>query len=218
MKRSAPMQRKTPLKSSGFKRKSPFANTANRATAEMRSEKKRRASKRKSGEDKRMRDACREEPCYLRIPGVCTSDPKTSVPAHRNEGKGMGLKTPDVFTVPGCPTCHHEYDQGKRFERERKRALWNAAYERWEPIRAEKLGLKEEESAGHDSSTDGNAVAHAARAQRETVSAGAVSIVDAVGDARLSRGAAEVAEHRQALRSGRRVDSGGSPERYPDLG
>jgi hypothetical protein len=212
------MQRKTPLKSSGFKRKSPFKNTADRATAEMRAEKKRRMSKRKSGEDKRMRDACRDEPCYLRIPQLCTSNPKTSVPAHRNEGKGMGLKTPDIFTVPGCPACHHEYDQGKRFEREFKRALWNAAYARWLPARAAKMGLKEEESAGFDSSADGYALAHAARAEREAVSAGAVSVDGAVRDEGLSRGAAEVAEHRSALRSGGCMDSGGSAERYSDLG
>nr|WP_284507125.1 nuclease domain-containing protein [Caballeronia sp. ATUFL_M2_KS44] len=119
---------------------------ADRATALRRTELKRRARKVKTGDDKRMRDACRGEPCYLRIPGACASDPTTSVPAHRNEGKGMGLKTPDVFTVPACPACHYEYDQGKRFLREHKRALWNAAYERWEPARAAKIGLKEEET------------------------------------------------------------------------
>jgi hypothetical protein len=220
MKRSTPLQRKTPLKSSGFKRKpgAQFSTLANRATALRRTEMKKRARKPKAGDDKKIRDACRDEPCYLRIPGVCTSDPKTSVPAHRNEGKGMGLKTADVFTVPACQTCHHEYDQGKRFEREFKRALWNAAYARWLPARAAKMGLKEEESAGFDSSADGYAMAHASRQEREAVSAGALSADDAVRDEGLSRGAAEVAEHRPAIRGGGRMDSGGSPERYPDLG
>jgi hypothetical protein len=141
MKRSAPMKR------TGFARKpdSPFSSFANRSTALRRTAMKKRARKPKAGDDKRMRDACRDEPCFLRIPGVCTSDPKKSAPAHRNEGKGMGLKTPDVFTVPACPTCHHEYDQGKRFVREHKRVLWNAAYEYWEPVRARKMGITEGE-------------------------------------------------------------------------
>ncbi|SPB16509.1 gp74 [Caballeronia novacaledonica] len=199
MKRSTPLARKTPLKSSGFKRKSPFTNTADRATAEMRVEKRLRATKRKSGEDKRMRDACRDEPCYLRIPGVCTSNPKTSVPAHRNEGKGMGMKTPDVFTVPGCPTCHHEYDQGKRFLREHKRALWNAAYARWEPARAVKLGLKEEEGALLDSNTEPHRVAHATRAQREAVRNGAVPADAGARNDGVSACASASAEHDEAV-------------------
>ncbi|MFM0306256.1 DUF1364 family protein [Paraburkholderia sp. RL17-383-BIF-A] len=126
----------------------PFKKQLDRNTQSLvRTAFKRKARKPKAGDDKRMRAACRDEPCYLRIPGVCTSDPRTSVPAHRNEGKGMGLKTPDVFTVPACPTCHAEYDQGKRFLREHKRALWNAAYARWEPVRAVKLGLEMQEAA-----------------------------------------------------------------------
>lgn len=149
MKRSAPLQRKTPLARAGFKRKEPgvFKAQLDRNTKKLtRSTFKRKARKPKAGDDKRMRDACRDEPCYLRISGVCTSDPTKSVPAHRNEGKGVGLKTPDYFTVPACPTCHHEYDQGKRFLREHKRALWNMAFARWEPMRATKLGLEMQEA------------------------------------------------------------------------
>ncbi|BBP95949.1 hypothetical protein BSFA1_10780 [Burkholderia sp. SFA1] len=192
MKRSTPLARKTPMKRSPFK-------TADRSTSLRRTEMKKRARKPKVGDDKLMRDACRDEPCYLRIPGVCMSNPKTSVPAHRNEGKGMGLKTPDVFTVPGCPTCHHEYDQGKRFLREHKRALWSAAYARWEPARAAKLGLKEEEGAVLDSNSSGNRVALAARSQRQAVRDGAVPTdADARNDG-VSAGAAEDPEQRQAV-------------------
>ncbi|MFM0218260.1 nuclease domain-containing protein [Paraburkholderia caledonica] len=150
MNRSTPMKRGKPLARTGFKRKEPGAFKAqlDRNTQTLvRSTFKRKARKPKAGDDKRMRDACRDEPCYLRIPGVCTSDPRKSVPAHRNEGKGMGLKTADVFTVPACPTCHSEYDQGKRFLREHKRALWNAAYTRWQPVRAAKMGLEMQEAA-----------------------------------------------------------------------
>ncbi len=89
------------------------------------------ARKPKPGDDRRMRHACRDQPCYLRIAGVCTGGGASSVPAHRNEGKGMGLKTPDRLTVPACGECHAEYDQGRRLLRAERRALWDAAFLRW---------------------------------------------------------------------------------------
>ena len=52
---------------------------------------------------------------------VCNAEPCQA--AHRNEGKGTGLKTDDVFTFPLCPPCHAEYDQGKTLSREQKRSL-----------------------------------------------------------------------------------------------
>lgn len=45
------------------------------------------------------------------------------------------MKAHDKFTVPGCWLCHRELDQGNRFTREEKFAFWDAAYERWEPVR-----------------------------------------------------------------------------------
>lgn len=95
--------------------------------------------KARPGQDKAMLNACRGESCYLAIPGVCHGDVATVVPAHRNEGKGMGLKVADVFTVPGCFHCHAEYDSGKIFSREEKRAIWNAAYAVWQPVREQKF-------------------------------------------------------------------------------
>lgn len=115
------------MKRSGFKRKSPVSLK--------RSTMKRRAPKKRPGHDKTMLEACRGAHCYLAIPDVCLGDTESVVPAHRNEGKGMGLKVPDEFTVPACFTCHQEYDQGKRFTREEKRELWNAAYKRWAAYR-----------------------------------------------------------------------------------
>lgn len=108
------LSRKTPLKRTAFKKK---------------------ARKKRAGHDKQMLAACEGQECFLAIPGVCCGDTDTTVPAHRNEGKGMGLKTPDALTVPACFTCHMEYDQGKRFTREQKRAMWDAAYERWSTYR-----------------------------------------------------------------------------------
>lgn len=43
-------------------------------------------------------------------------------PAHRNEGKGMGLKTHDCWVAGICRTCHREIDQGKGYTLEQRRA------------------------------------------------------------------------------------------------
>lgn len=106
---------------------------------------KRKAPKKRPGyHDKRMRDACRDQPCYLRYPGICCGDPKTSSPAHSNEsehGKAGGLKARDEFTLPACWLCHAEHDQGKRFSFEFKCTRWRAGYREWEPVRAQRLGL-----------------------------------------------------------------------------
>jgi hypothetical protein len=56
---------------------------------------------------------------------VCRPDP-----AHRNEGKGMGLKQHDSLVAALCRKCHDLLDQGSRLGREERRALWNRAYAR----------------------------------------------------------------------------------------
>lgn len=43
----------------------------------------------------------------------------------------MAEKASDEFTVPGCAACHRELDQGKRFHKEEKRAIWRQAWIRW---------------------------------------------------------------------------------------
>lgn len=43
--------------------------------------------------------------------------------AHRNEGKGMGLKVDDSLTAALCPQCHHNIDNGgsmSRIERQQE--------------------------------------------------------------------------------------------------
>lgn len=119
-----PLQRRaSTLKQSNFKRSTP---------------------KKRAGHNKVMRNACRGESCYLRIPGIChgVQDQETVVPAHSNEaahGKGLGLKARDEFTVPACWRCHHEHDQGHLFTHEQKCVFWRAAYARWLPVRTLKL-------------------------------------------------------------------------------
>ena len=47
--------------------------------------------------------------------------------AHRNEGKGAGMKTSDCLTAAICPCCHTAIDQGKAMTRDEKRALIDRA-------------------------------------------------------------------------------------------
>lgn len=47
--------------------------------------------------------------------------------AHRNESKGMGLKTSDALLAALCADCHRELDQGKAMSRDERRDFWNRA-------------------------------------------------------------------------------------------
>jgi len=85
--------------------------------------------------------ACRGEDCYLAVPGVCCFDRDTVVPCHDNRlaaGKGMGLKAAHDRTVPGCWRCHEWLDQGPA-ARDVKYSTFDAAFERWVPMRAAKM-------------------------------------------------------------------------------
>lgn len=47
--------------------------------------------------------------------------------AHRNEGKGMSMKTDDCWTAALCVDCHREIDQGKTMSRAEKREAMDTA-------------------------------------------------------------------------------------------
>ncbi len=47
--------------------------------------------------------------------------------AHRNEGKGMGMKVGDHLTAALCPVCHAEIDRGKTMTRDERRAEMDRA-------------------------------------------------------------------------------------------
>lgn len=114
------------------------------ATTLQRSSFKRSTPKKRQGHDKTMRDACRGEPCYLAIPGICRGAIDSVVPCHANwaeYGKGMGIKAADRFTVPGCLACHHWLDQGSAPRADKKNA-WEAAYQAWDAVRANKINQK----------------------------------------------------------------------------
>lgn len=46
--------------------------------------------------------------------------------AHRNEGKGMGIKACDSQMMPLCFRCHSELDQGGKLDRETRRTIERA--------------------------------------------------------------------------------------------
>lgn len=61
------------------------------------------------------------------LPCVLCGKPGDTQAAHRNEGKGMGLKTDDSLTAALCTTCHTEIDQGPHLTREQRRERMDRA-------------------------------------------------------------------------------------------
>lgn len=60
---------------------------------------------------KKLRDSARGESCSLRIPGICNGNRETTVLAHLNSNrKGTGNKSPDIFAVYACSSCHDWLD------------------------------------------------------------------------------------------------------------
>lgn len=72
---------------------------------------------------KKLTQAANGAPCMN-----CGADDGTIVAAHRNEGKGVGFKTPDHQVAYLCHDCHYELDNGKNLSKHDKRDLWNRAY------------------------------------------------------------------------------------------
>lgn len=103
---------------------------------------------------KKFIDACRGEECYLNVPGVCCSvgwSHDSVVDCHSNQsrhGKAGARKADNIYTVPGCGPCHAWIDQNRvGTPRQFKYDVWDRAYERWEPVRARKMGLEMQEAA-----------------------------------------------------------------------
>jgi len=60
----------------------------------------------------KLRNSAKGQPCTFCIPGVCNSDPSTTVLAHLpSEWKGAGNKSPDLFAGFSCSACHDHFDQ-----------------------------------------------------------------------------------------------------------
>lgn len=83
--------------------------------------------------DRALLDMAYEFPCYLQLP-CCEGG--MGEPCHSNQaihGKGGSIKAHDCFYVPGCRSCHREFDQGKTMDKEEKAALFNRAFGRFLP-------------------------------------------------------------------------------------
>jgi hypothetical protein len=129
------------MKRTGFKRKphSPFSSLTPRKQWLRNGEIKRRTRKKRAWHDAKMRNACRDQICYLRVPLICPlRDPEeTIVPAHSNEsahGKGGARKADDKYTVPACFWCHAWLDQGDA-PRPLKFSTWRRGYSEWSLVR-----------------------------------------------------------------------------------
>ncbi|KVE32256.1 hypothetical protein WS68_16525 [Burkholderia sp. TSV86] len=138
------------MKRTGFKRKthSPFSSLTRTSTLKRQKAIVRRIKKPTVAEGSKYLAACCGEECYLRVPGVCRLNPmdETVVPCHSNQsrhGKAGAMKAKNEFTVPGCDACHAWIDQNRvGAPKQVKFDVWNRAYERWEPVRARKMGLE----------------------------------------------------------------------------
>lgn len=63
----------------------------------------------------------------------CGRDDGTVCGAHANSGifgKGMGIKSSDVYAASLCSTCHSELDQGKAWTKEERLTMWWIAHRR----------------------------------------------------------------------------------------
>lgn len=104
MKNGGSLKRKTPLRHGAcLKPKSATTKAPERKSA----------MKSRGPKMTPIRKAARGQDCTLRIPGVCNGDPETVVLCHSNrleDGKGMGIKAPDLSGCFGCYACHRVLD------------------------------------------------------------------------------------------------------------
>src|SRR5450830_438699 len=117
MKRS-PMKPGKALARAPFKRTSPMPSTGMLSVqSHQRTAPKRKAGlKSKGPRSTPIRRAARNQGCTLGLAGICNFDPATTVLCHSNflaDGKGMGLKAPDIAAAFGCSACHDVLD-GRR--------------------------------------------------------------------------------------------------------
>ena len=60
---------------------------------------------------KKIRNSARDEDCSLRLINICNGNPETTIFCHVNTVfKGVGIKSPDLFGVYGCSSCHDALD------------------------------------------------------------------------------------------------------------
>lgn len=86
-------------------------------------------------ENRALLDLCHGAPCLLNFPGCTggTNPNSPSVPCHSNQqqdGRGVGHKTHDHATAPGCPSCSFQLDYGP-YTREQKVEVFERARKAW---------------------------------------------------------------------------------------
>ena len=57
-----------------------------------------------------LRNAARGKPCMIRIPGICSGNPETTVLAHYRLNTGGALKPHDLQGAWACSACHDVVD------------------------------------------------------------------------------------------------------------
>lgn len=91
--------------------------------------------------DAALLEMARGRPCLMLVPGVCNHRTDSTVAAHENEGKGMGIKAPDHRSVWACYACHTFYDQGpapRGYKRELFAAAMQMQEQAWEQVAKDK--------------------------------------------------------------------------------
>jgi len=56
-----------------------------------------------------LRKTAKNQPCMIRIPGICNWNPETTVLCHLN-GAGLAIKSDDTEAAFGCFDCHAAVD------------------------------------------------------------------------------------------------------------
>lgn len=59
-----------------------------------------------------LRPLAKDQPCEIRLAGICNFNIKTTVLAHFriSDLSGMGMKSPDIFAAFACDACHAYVD------------------------------------------------------------------------------------------------------------
>lgn len=62
-------------------------------------------------ESKKIRDSARDQPCMVRLAGICNFNPSTTILAHIRINTGIGIKSSDLMASYCCSNCHDEIDR-----------------------------------------------------------------------------------------------------------
>lgn len=66
----------------------------------------------------KLRKSAKNQPCQIRIPGVCRNETETVCLCHLN-GSGWALKSLDIHGAYGCQRCHDVVDGRAKTEHNR---------------------------------------------------------------------------------------------------